>query len=66
MPETNTEELIKELLKLLPNVKIIAVTGVGISELENWRPKLESYGIKDIVLKPFDSSKLIEIIKDLL
>ena len=66
MPETNTEELIKQLLVTLPEVSIIAVTGVGAVELEKWRVKLAGYGITDIILKPFDTQKLIDVIRGVL
>ena len=53
MPNTDILVLIKKISKYVPPEKIVMATGIGASELEKWKTKLEKLGVKKQLLKPF-------------
>lgn len=55
MPIMNGFEATQEILKLNPNIKVIAMTADAISGIED---KCHAVGIKDFISKPFDPATL--------
>jgi len=60
MPGMGGVELIRELRKETPNLKAIATTGYVLAED---RQELEDQGIQDVIRKPFDASRLGEVVR---
>lgn len=59
MPELNGLELIKEIKKLDPNIKVIILS--GYSDF-SYAKQAITYGVKNYLLKPVDSDELVETI----
>ena len=66
MPEKDGEETILELQGINPQVKIVVITGGGDISAEDHIQLLESLNVKHAFLKPFNSDRLLTVIKELL
>lgn len=62
MPKMSGFELMKELLRRKPGLKIIAVSGAP-EKLRDWAP---SYGARATICKPFDKNELMVAVRGLL
>ena len=62
MPGFNGDETLKHARQLKPNLKIIGVTGLALTEL----PPSYRDGVDALVLKPFNNSELVASIRKLL
>jgi len=63
MPRADGIETIMTLKREYPNVKIIAMSGGGRINQENLLGWAASLGVQHIVHKPFDSKKIVEIVR---
>jgi CheY-like chemotaxis protein len=66
MPGMDGLELIGELLKNFPQARIIAMSGGGQRGVLNVLQMARHLGAKDILVKPFGSAKLLEVVKRVL
>ena len=66
MPEQEGLETIRELKKIQPDVKIIAISGGGRIGPEAYLPAAMELGADRIFAKPFDIKELVECVRDLL
>lgn len=66
MPGKDGLELIGELMKDFPQVKIIAMSGGGYNGVLSVLQMAQHLGAKDILAKPFSSAKLFEMIRRVL
>jgi PAS domain S-box-containing protein len=66
MPEREGIEIIIELKKDFPDVKIIAISGGGRSEPESYLNLAEQLGAKRVFPKPIDREELLNAVRDLL
>lgn len=67
MPEKQGMELIIELRKINPSIKIIAITGGGLLGVsDEYLEVAEHFGANKVLSKPFDYSNLIDAVKELL
>lgn len=66
MPEKDGLETIMELREENPDVKIIAISGGGRFDTSDYLETAKLLGAQLILTKPFDLSKLLQSIKDLL
>ncbi|WP_319523757.1 response regulator [uncultured Desulfosarcina sp.] len=66
MPEKEGLETIDEIKRLRPETKIIAISGGGRMDPEDYLSIAESVGADHSLLKPFDIEKLAEVVEDLL
>lgn len=55
MPEKNGVKVLKEILEINPQVKIIMVTAVGHDEMVD---KCKKIGAVDYIVKPFDAQQI--------
>jgi two-component system chemotaxis response regulator CheY len=63
MPELDGISAVKEVLKISPNTKIIMVSAMGQQSMVIEAIKL---GAKDFVVKPFEKSRVVQAIKNVL
>jgi DNA-binding response OmpR family regulator len=66
MPEQEGLETIRELKKIQPDVKIIAISGGGRIGPEAYLPAAMELGADRIFAKPFDIKELVESVRELL
>ena len=66
MPEKEGLELIMELRKEYPDIKIIAISGGGRMGPEQYLPLAEDMGANYTFAKPFGKDEILEAIQDLL
>ncbi len=66
MPEKEGIETIRELRKLAPNVKIIAVSGGGIGSADIYLKIAKSVGADRTIEKPMVIDELISTVRELL
>ncbi len=66
MPEKDGLELIQELKKMYPDVKIIAISGVGIRQELDIVSLTKQLGALYAFEKPFDMHELINAVNELL
>ncbi len=66
MPEKDGLETIMELKEENPDVKIIAISGGGRFDTSDYLETAKLLGAQLILTKPFDLSKLLQSIKELL
>ena len=65
MPEKSGPELIFELQKVFPDVKIIAISG-GVDNSEEYLQDIAMFGdIKYTFSKPFDMDEMLQAVKEL-
>ena len=62
MPEKEGLEVIRELKRDFPDIKIIAISGSGV----NYLFMAEEFGALRTFLKPVHRAELVEVVKDLL
>lgn len=66
MPEKSGPELIFELQKDFPNVKIIAISG-GADNSEEYLKDIATFGdVKHIFSKPFDMDKMLQAVNQVI
>jgi len=63
MPDMSGVDVVRELKKIDPNVKVIMVTAIGQQALVE--EAIEA-GAKDYIVKPFQSSRVIEAVERVL
>ncbi|MHC4626177.1 MAG: response regulator [Planctomycetota bacterium] len=66
MPEQEGIETIQELKRDFPAVKIIAISGGGQIDAEEYLRTAELFGVARTFGKPFDREELLETIRELL
>lgn len=66
MPGKDGLELIGELMKSFPQVRIIAMSGGGYNGVLSVLQIAQHLGAKDILAKPFSSAKLFEMVRRVL
>lgn len=66
MPGKDGLELIGELMKDFPQVKIIAMSGGGYNGVLSVLQMAQHLGARDILAKPFSSAKLFEMVRRVL
>jgi YesN/AraC family two-component response regulator len=65
MPEKEGIELIMELKQEFPDVKIIAISGGGHNDPENYLSLAKELGAQRIVAKPFEKEDLLKAVREL-
>lgn len=66
MPEKEGLETILELREDFPEVKIIAISGGGRHEANNYLQSAKDFGADYVFQKPFSQKEIVAAIKDLL
>ncbi len=67
MPEEDGIAVAKEVPKLLPNAKVLAISGGGAALPANWSLKvMEMFGVNAALHKPFEEKDLMKVVDDLL
>jgi DNA-binding NtrC family response regulator len=66
MPEKDGLELILELKKHRPDVKIIAISGGGVLHSEDCLKMAKLFGAQHVMEKPLDINKLVQIANELI
>ena len=67
MPEEDGIAVAKEVPKLLPNAKVLAISGDGAALPANWSLKvMEMFGVNAALHKPFEEKDLMKVVDDLL
>ncbi len=66
MPEKEGIETIIELRRDFPDVKIIAISGGGIIEAENYLEMARGVGAHRIFEKPFGMTEMLDAVRELL
>ncbi len=66
MPGKDGLELIGELLKSFPQVRIIAMSGGAYNGVLNLLQMARHLGAKDVLAKPFGSAQLLEMVRRVL
>ena len=65
MPEREGIEVIQEVKKLFPDIKIIAISGGGRGDARNYLAIAKAMGAHKVLKKPFVRNDLLELIKQL-
>jgi CheY-like chemotaxis protein len=66
MPDMDGLELIQEIKKTLPTLKILAISGAGWDTPDVYLNLAMGYGADAILLKPFGSNRFIDKVSSLL
>jgi len=66
MPEKDGLELIIELKRHKPNVKVIAISGGGILHFEDCLKMAKLFGAEQVMEKPFDLKTLMKVANELI
>lgn len=66
MPEKEGIEVIIELRRDFPDVKIVAISGGGIIDAENYLTLAKNLGAHCIIRKPFGMNEMLEAVRKLL
>jgi CheY-like chemotaxis protein len=66
MPEKDGLELIIELKKHKPDVKVIAISGGGVLQFQDCLKMAKLFGAQQVLEKPFDIKKMLEVANDLI
>jgi CheY-like chemotaxis protein len=66
MPVMDGFELIREIRKRFPTLKILAISGAGYNTLDVYLNLAMGYGADAILLKPFGSNRFIDKVASLL
>lgn len=66
MPEKEGLETIREMKKLHPGMKIIAMSGGGKVSSENYLGTAKIFGANRILTKPFTQKQMISLVQELL
>ena len=66
MPEKEGLETIREMRKMQPEMKIIAMSGGGKISADNYLETAKIFGASRIMEKPFTQQAMVSIVKELL
>jgi DNA-binding NtrC family response regulator len=66
MPEKEGLETIREMKRLRPNLKIIAMSGGGKVSSDNYLNAAKIFGASRILAKPFSQKQMVSAVHDLL
>lgn len=66
MPEKEGLETIREMKKMQPNMKIIAMSGGGKISADNYLETAKIFGASRIMEKPFTQQAMVSTVKELL
>jgi len=66
MPEKEGLECIVDLKKLAPGIKIIAISGGGLGQPQDYLELAQKMGAAKTFIKPFELKSLLESIRELL
>lgn len=66
MPEKEGIETIMELKRISPDVKIIAISGGGHNDPEDYLPLAKQLGAQRTIAKPFGGEELLKAVRELL
>ena len=66
MPEKEGLETIREMKKLRPDLKIIAMSGGGKISADNYLDTAKIFGASEILAKPFTRKQLVTAVFDIL
>ena len=66
MPEKDGLELIIELKRKKPDVKVIAISGGGVLHAQDCLKMAQHFGAELVMEKPFDIKKLIQVANELI
>ena len=66
MPEKEGLETIREMRKMQPNMKIIAMSGGGKISADNYLETAKIFGASRIIEKPFTQQAMVSTVKELL
>ena len=64
MPQKDGLEVIMELRDLNPEVRIIAISGGGRVDPENYLELAQGFGAQRVLAKPFSNQQLLEAIRE--
>jgi len=65
MPEKEGLETIREMKRLQPGLKIIAMSGGGKITADNYLQTAKLFGASRIIEKPFTQQQMVDAVKDL-
>ena len=66
MPDREGKETIRELKRDFPEVKIIAMSGGGVIEPDDYLLHAKEFGAAKTIKKPFELSELLKMVNELL
>ncbi len=66
MPKVNGIEAILTAQKIQPNLKIIAMSGAGMDDIDDYLNACISLGVSSILQKPFEPDELLKSVRTLL
>ncbi|HDS08249.1 MAG TPA: response regulator [Bacteroides sp.] len=66
MPEKEGLETIREMKRLSPDLKIIAMSGGGKISAENYLETASIFGATKIIEKPFTQNEMVSAVKELI
>lgn len=66
MPNVNGIEAILNAQKIHPNLKIIAMSGAGMDDIDDYLNACADLGVESILQKPFEPDDLVKIVRTLL
>ncbi len=66
MPEKEGLETIREMKRLSPDLKIIAMSGGGKISAENYLETASIFGATKIIEKPFSQNEMVSAVKELM
>ena len=66
MPEKEGLETIREMKRLCPDLKIIAMSGGGKVSADNYLNTAKIFGASKIMAKPFSQKQMVSAVQDLL
>jgi DNA-binding NtrC family response regulator len=66
MPEKEGLETIREMKRLCPDMKIIAMSGGGKVSADNYLNTAKIFGASKILAKPFSQKQMVSAVQDLL
>lgn len=66
MPDKEGLETIREMRKMAPDLKIIAMSGGGKVSADNYLPMAEKFGAASILAKPFTKKEMVAAVERLL
>lgn len=64
LPDMDGLEVIGNIKKTMPNIKIIAISGGGEHLLKSYLPAAEAFGAVASLEKPFEAQELLDAVND--